>query len=315
MTNRPSFLPPRWVELALWLAGALSLALSGHHLLMTEIAILALFAISLDLILGFAGIMTLGHGAFFGLGAYAAGVASIRLTAEPLTGLALGGLTAAALGALSAPLLVMSRATDLSRLMITLGVAMLVFEAANRASLLTGGADGLQGILTAPLFGLWEFDLNGFTGHAYALVVLALGLLIARAVVLSPFGLSLRGIRDNALRAEAVGVPVKRRLIAVYVLSAALAGIAGALMAQTMMFVSLDVVALHRSAEGLGVLILGGIGWLYGGLIGAVVFKLLQDGLATLTPQYWQFWMGLILVAVVLIGRDRIASSLAGLRR
>lgn len=142
-----------------------------------------------------------------------------------------------------------------------------------------------------------------------------MGLLIARAVVLSPFGLSLRGIRDNALRAEAVGVPVKRRLIAVYVLSAALAGIAGALMAQTMMFVSLDAVALHRSAEVLVVLILGGIGWLYGGLIGAVIFKLLQDGLATLTPQYWQFWMGLILVAVVLIGRDRIASSLAGLRR
>lgn len=311
MSARARFLPPRWTEITIWLAAALSLALSGHHLLLTEIAVLALFAVSLDLVLGLAGIMTLGHGAFFGVGAYAAGIVSVRLTGEPLTGLVLGGLAAAALGTLSAPLLV-ARATDLSRLMITLGVAMLVFEGANRASALTGGADGLQGILTAPLFGIWEFDLNGRTGHVYALAVLALGMLAARWVVTSPFGLSLRAIRDNPQRAEALGVPVRRRLIAIYAIGAALAGVSGALMAQTMMFVSLDAVALHRSAEVLVVLVLGGVGWLYGGLIGAVVFKLLQDVLSSLTPEYWQFWMGLILIAVVLVGRDRIAPLMPG---
>ena len=160
---RPRFLPPRWAEAALWIAAAASMALSGHHLLLTEIAILAIFAVSLDLVLGFAGIMTLGHGAFFGLGAYVAGIVSVRLTPEPLTGLALAALAAAGLGLATAPLLV-ARASDLSRLMITLGIAMLVAELALQLPALTGGADGLQGIMTAPLFGRWDFDLAGVTG-------------------------------------------------------------------------------------------------------------------------------------------------------
>ena len=97
------------------------------------------------------------------------------------------------------------------------------------------------------------------------------------------------------------------RLVAVYTVSAGLAGIAGALLAQTTQFVSLDVLAFHRSADVLLVLVIGGVGWLYGGLVGAVVFKLMQDTLASITPQYWQFWIGLVLVALVLLGRERIA--------
>lgn len=303
----------RLIRAALWLVAGASLALPGHHLISTEIAILALFALSLDLILGFAGILSLGHGAFFGVGAYTAGLVSTRWTAEPLTGLALAAGAAGLLGLVTGPLLV-RRATDLSRLMVTLAVAMLVHEAANRAGGLTGGADGLQGILTAPLLGRFEFDLAGRTGHAYALAVLAAGVLLATRVTGSGFGLALRAIRDNPLRAAAVGVPVGRHLVAVYALSAAMAGVAGALMAQTTMFVSLDAVALHRSAEVLIVLVLGGTGWVYGGLMGALVYRLAQDGLATLSPAYWQFWMGLLLIAAVLIGRERIAAALRGWR-
>lgn len=295
-----------WTEAAFWLAAAASFVfLPDSHLLLTEIAILGLFALSLDLILGYAGVVSLGHGAFFGLGAYVAGLTSIHLTAEPLTGLLLAGVAAGLLGALTAPLL-LRRATDLTRLMVTLGVAMLLYEAANRMAWLTGGADGLQGVMIDPILGRFEFDLMGRTGYAYSLVVLFVLFLFARRVVTSPFGMSLRAIRGNSLRAATVGVPVGRRVIAIYTMAAVYAGIAGALLTQTTMFVSLDVVAFHRSADVLLVLVLGGIGYLYGGLVGALVFKLLQDGLSAITPQYWQFWIGLILVVLVLIGRDRV---------
>lgn len=304
-----------WPELAFWaLALASLLLLPAQHLLLTEVAILALFALSLDLILGYAGVISLGHGAFFGLGAYVAGVTAVRLTAEPLSGLALAGLAAAALGAATAPLLVL-RTHDLTRLMVTLGVAMLVGELAYRLTGLTGGSDGLQGILMDPLLGRWDFDLNGTTGYAYSLAVLLILFVFARWLTRSRFGLALRAIRDNPRRAAAIEVPVGARVVAVYTIAAGMAGIAGGLMAQTTMFVSLDAVALHRSAEGLMVLILGGTGWLYGGILGAVAFRLLQAWLAQLTPEYWPFWLGLILVAVVLVGRPRIAARLRGLAR
>ena len=302
---------PHAAELLFWAATAGAwVVFPSHHLLLTEITILGLFALSLDLILGFAGILSLGHGAFFGVGAYAAGLAAIHLTAEPLSGLALAAALSGALGAATAPLLLRPGAGDLTRLMVTLGIAMLVFEAANRASWLTGGSDGLNGVLIDPLFGRFDFDLQGRTGHAYALAVLAVLFWAARRMMGAPFGLSLRAVRDNPARAAALGVPVGWRLVAIYAVSAAFAGAAGALATQTTMFVSLDAVAFHRSAEVLLVLVLGGTGYLYGGLVGAVVFKLLQDGLAALTPQYWPFWLGLILVALVLVGRDRIAAAL-----
>lgn len=298
----------RWrpAEFLFWaLAAATFFLLPDQHLLLSEIAILGLFALSLDLILGYAGIVSLGHGAFFGLGAYVAGLVSIHLTGEPLTGLLLGGAAAGLLGLLTAPLLLL-RASDLTRLMVTLGIAMLLFEAANKAAWLTGGADGLQGIWIDPILGRFEFDLAGTTSYAYALLVVFVLFLVARRIVTSPFGLSLAAIRDNPMRAGTIGIPVGRRLIAIYAVSALYAGIAGALLAQTAMFVSLDVLALHRSADVLLVLVLGGVGYLYGGLIGAIVFKLLQDMLSTLTPQYWMFWLGLILVVIVLIGRERL---------
>jgi branched-chain amino acid transport system permease protein len=288
-----------------WLVAASTLFLvPERHLILNEIAIIGLFALSLDLILGYAGIVSLGHAAFFGLGAYGAGLLAKNGFADPLLGLVAAALAAAALGFITSFLVL--RGADLTKLMVTLGVALLLGEIANQASWLTGGADGLQGITMGPLLGYFEFDIFGTTAYAYSLGITFVLFVLARQIVVSPFGLSLRSIRDNPLRARAIGVPVSRRLVAIYTVSAAYAGAAGALLAQTTQFVSLDVLAFHRSADVLLVLVIGGAGYLYGGLIGAVVFKVLQDVLAGITPQYWQFWIGLILVALVLAGRERL---------
>jgi branched-chain amino acid transport system permease protein len=298
----------RWqpAEIAFWALAAASLfILPGKHLILTEIAILALFALSLDLILGYAGIISLGHAAFFGIGAYCAGLlAKHNLVAEPLLALLVAGFAAAALG-LATSFLVL-RGSDLTRIMVTLGVALVLRELANRFDGLTGGADGLQGISMAPLLGHFAFDIAGHTAYAYSLAVLFALFLVARRIVHSPFGLSLRSVKGNSLRAAAIGIPVDRRLVAIYTVAAGYAGLAGALLAQTTAFCSLDVFSFERSADLLLVLIIGGTGYLYGGLIGAALFKLMQDWVAGITPQYWQFWIGLLLVAIVLVGRERI---------
>ena len=307
----------RWhpVEYAFWLIAAATLfLLPGKHLILAEIAILGLFALSLDLILGYAGILSLGHAAFFGLGAYAAGLlAKHGLVNEPVLALLCAGVIAAMLGFATSFLVL--RGSDLTRLMVTLGVALVLRELANRFASITGGADGLQGITIAPLLGRFSFDIAGHVAYAYTLAVLGVLFFVARRLVHSPFGLSLKSVRGNALRAASIGIPVHRRLVAIYTIAAFYAGIAGALLTQTTQFCSLDVLSFDRSADLLLVLVLGGIGYLYGGLVGAIVFKVVQDWLASMTPQYWQFWIGLMLVLIVLIGRDRVAAWHRSLRR
>jgi branched-chain amino acid transport system permease protein len=306
----------RWspLEIAFWVFAFATIWLfPSKHLILTETAILALFALSLDLILGYAGIISLGQAAFFGLAGYFAGlVAKYGIINEPVIALILAGVVAAALGFVTSFLVL--RGTDLTRLMVTLGVALMLGELANRFSNITGGADGLQGVTVAPIFGLFRFDMFGRTGYIYCLVVLFVCFLIARRIVYSPFGLSLRSLKGNPLRASAIGIPVNRRLIAIYTASAGFAGIAGGLLTQTTAFCSLDVFSLERSADLLLVLIIGGTGYLYGGLIGAVIYKFLQDWIASLTPQYWQFWIGFALVVIVLIGRERVELWTAAVR-
>jgi branched-chain amino acid transport system permease protein len=301
----------RWWEGVLVVALALSwLLLPSQALLLNEIAILALFAMSLDLILGYAGIVSLGHAAFFGFGAYTAALFAKHVLPDPLAGLAVAVTTTALLGAACSVLIL--RGSDLTRLMVTLGVASILYELANKLDWLTGGADGLQGVVMGPLltpFGRFDFDLYGRTAYAYTLVVLGICLFIARRLVNSPFGFSLQALRDNRLRAASIGLPVNARLVAVYTVAAAMAGAAGALLAQTSGFASLDVFDFHRSAEVLLALVIGGTGYLYGGIFGALAFKLLQDLISGWTPQYWNFWLGLFLVVLVLVGRDRLIRS------
>jgi len=306
----------RWapLEVGFWLiAAAAYVVFPAKYLIMTEIVIWGLFALSLDMILGYAGIISLGHAAFFGFGAYAAGLlAKHELVTEPVLALVVSGAAASVVGFATSFLVL--RGSDLTRLMVTLGVSLVLREIANKWSELTGGADGLQGVTMAPVLGLFRFDMFGRTAYVYSLVVLFVLFWIARRIVNSPFGLSLKAVKGNPLRASAIGISVNRRLIAIYTLSAAYAGIAGALLTQTTAFTSLDVLSFDRSADVFLVLVIGGAGYLYGGLIGAIIFKFMQDWLANLTPQYWQFWIGAVLVAIVIVGRDRIGKWLAPVR-
>ena len=292
-------------ELALWvLVLASPLLLSSHALIINEIAIVALFAISLDLVLGYTGIVSLGHAAFFGMGAYAAALFSKLVMPDPLVGLLFAVAVSTVLGAICS--LTIIRGSDLTRLMVTLGVGLILMELANKLDWLTGGADGLQGVVMGPVLGKFAFDLSGRTAAWYSITVLMVCFVIARRLVNSPFGATLKAVRDNRLRAMAIGISVTSKLSIVYTVAAAMAGAAGALLAQTTGFASLDLFEFHRSADVMLILVIGGTGWLYGGVAGAIVFKLMQDVISSITPQYWTFWIGLFLVVLVLVGRERL---------
>lgn len=302
----------QWPEYAFWALPVAAYFIFPENLsLLSQITITAIFVLSLDLILGYSGIVSLGHAAFFGLGAYIAGMLGQQGWGDPLLGLAVAGGAAALLG-LATSFLVL-RGADLTRLMVTLGVAMMLFEAANKLSWLTGGLDGLQGIEIKPLLGAYAFDFMSKTAYWYSLAVLFVLFWLARRLVNSPYGLSLKGIKLNVGRMPALGAPVNRRLIGIYTISAAYAGIAGALLCQTTQFVSVDVFAFNRSAEILLILVLGGSGCLYGALLGTIVFMTVHHFLSDLNPQYWQFWLGAALILTVLFARDGLMGLMRGL--
>ena len=297
----------RWKpwEPVLWLLAFIAPVLvPGHALLISEIAIVALFALSLDLVLGYTGIVSLGHAAFFGIGAYTAALFAKLVMPDPLVGLLVGLLVATALGAVCS--LTIMRGSDLTRLMVTLGVALILLELANKLDWLTGGADGLQGVVMGPVLGRFEFDLIGRTAAWYALSMALFFFLLLRRLVHSPFGATLMAIRDNRLRAMAIGIPVHSRIAVVYTVAAGVAGVSGGLLAQCTGFASLDLFAFDRSADLMLMLVIGGTGWLWGGITGAIVFKLMHNVISSITPQYWTFWIGLFLVVLVMVGRDRL---------
>ena len=304
----------RWrpVEVVFWLATLAPYLLFPDYLVLaSQIAITALFALSLDLILGYAGVVSLGHAAFFGLGAYTAGLAAKHGWGEPISGLVLAALVAGTVGYGAS--FIVSRFRHLALIMITLGMGLLLEQAANSASWLTGGADGLQGVKMWPIFNIFRFDLYGKTAYGYSLAVLFLVFLVARRLINSPFGLSLRGIRENALRMPALGAPSRAHLRKVYTIAAVIAGIAGALLAQTTETVSLEALGFQRSADVLVILILGGTGRLYGGLVGAIIFMVARDQFSGNTPQFWYFWIGILLIAVVMFLPNGILGGLARL--
>jgi branched-chain amino acid transport system permease protein len=306
----------RWrpAEIVFWLLPIVVYFAAPNYLLLgSQIFIVGLFALSLDLILGYAGIVSLGHAAFFGVGAYGAGLLASHGWGEPLSGLLIGGLVAAAVGLLASLLVVRGR--DLTQLMVTLGIGLLLFEAANKAAFITGGVDGLSGMVMEKVLGTFEFDLYGKVAYWYSLAVLFVVFVVVRRMVYSPFGLGLRGLHNGPKRMPAIGASVYRRQVVVFTVGAGIAGIAGALLAQTTQFVGLDSLSFHRSAELMIMLVLGGTGRLYGGLVGAAIFMVGQNYLADLNPVYWQFWLGLFLIVVVLFARGGVLGGLAALRQ
>ena len=297
-----------------WLAAVASYFVFPDYLALgAQILATILFALSADLVLGYAGIVTLGHAALFGTGAYAAGILAAHGWGEPITGLIAGAAAAALVGFLSG--LVILRTTGLALLMQTLVVATMVAEAANKASFITGGDDGLQGMDVWPIFGSFRFDLFGHTAYFYCLIVLFLCWLTVRQIVHSPFGRSLTGIRENVRRMHAIGAPVVRRRLVIYTISAALAGISGALIAQTTQFVSLSFLSLERSGTVLIMLIIGGVGQLYGAFIGVPLYMVAQNRFSEIDPIYWYFWIGLLMVVVVVFARGGMLGLFDRFRR
>ncbi|MCF8477351.1 MAG: branched-chain amino acid ABC transporter permease [Pseudolabrys sp.] len=314
MTTPQSYLQglSRWrpIEIAFWLATLLPFWLFPNYLsLASQIAVAALFALSLDLILGYAGVVSLGHAAFFGIGAYTAGLFTKFVWGELFTGLIVATVMAALVGYASS--FIIARFRHLTLIMITLGLGLLLHEAANSASWLTGGADGLQGVAVWKVFGLFRFDLYGTTAYGYALGVLFVVFLAARRLINSPFGLTLRGIRENWVRMPAIGADSRSHIRKIYTISAAMAGIAGAVIAQTTQTVSLEALSFERSADVLVMLVLGGAGRLYGGIVGAAVFMIARDQFSGIAPQFWYFWIGILLIAVVMFLPNGILGGLS----
>ena len=289
----------RWLHVLPWAMAIVVFFFAGGFMsLGTAALVTILFTLSADLALGYAGIVTLGHAAFFGFGAYAAGIFSIHMSNDPLLGLAVATALTAVFGLVSGMLILHTRGVTM--MMLTLAIGVLTAELANQAQWLTGGDDGLQGIRMAPVLGLFRFDLYGKTAYLYSLAVLFFWFVIAWRIVHSPFGRSLDGIRQSPARMRAIGTPVWWRLVAVYTLSAAMAGTAGALSAQTTRFVGLNTLSVHLSGIVLVMLVLGGTHRLYGAFLGATVYVLVQDVAAKVNPFYWMFVIGGLLMATVL---------------
>ncbi len=286
------------------LAIAVFFAFPGYRLLATQILCMILFALSLDLLVGYTGIATLGHTAFFGTGAYVAALLATNGWTEPISGLLLAALGAALLGGLSG--WVVLRTHGLTLLMLTMALTIMLHELANDFDDLTGGFDGIN-FENTPIFGIFEFDPIWFgVNYGYVLAVLFVLFLLIRAIVYSPFGRMLIGIRENSRRMHAIGTPVHSRMVAIYVISSAIAGVAGALWVQVQGNITTAVLSFELSGEVLIMLILGGTGRLYGAFVGATAFKLLENMteqiLGTDQP-YWMLAIGLLLVFTVLFAR------------
>ena len=272
--------------------------------LAARIAAMAIFVMSLDLIVGYGGLATLGHSALYGAGAYAAGIAAARLSTDPLIGLAIGAGTGATVAALSG--LFLLRYQGLSFLMLTIAVSQILQNLASKLREFTGGEDGLSGYSTAPLFGQWSFDLYGKVAFVYCFVVMLLCLFAMRRLMGSPFGLACVGIHQNRLRMAAIGSNIRGQLLKLYSLSGLFAGIGGALAAQTNQIVGLDSLGFELSAEALVMLVLGGVGTLYGAIAGTVAFMAIHHVASAMNPYHWLFIIGGLLVVVVLVPRERL---------
>jgi branched-chain amino acid transport system permease protein len=299
-----------------WLALAVAcfFAFPEYMALGTSVLVMVLLVLSYDLLLGFSGVLSFGHAVFFGVGAFVAGWLALAGWTEPISAALLGGLAAAALAAIAGPFLL--RLTGLPLLMVTLALGVLVFEAAHKATSITGGDDGLSGIQFAKVLGVFDWGLGGKTSYVYVLVWLVVLFIVLKRIVSSPFGVTLQGIRENPSRMRLIGNSVLPHLTVAYVISGAVAGIAGALFTEANAFVGLGVLALDTSVDVLVMLVLGGIGGLHGALVGAPLYMLLKHFSSQWSPFYWMLLIGALLIVVVMLGRGGVLGlAVAGVRR
>jgi branched-chain amino acid transport system permease protein len=273
---------------------------------------MAFLVLSLDLLVGFCGIVTLGQAAAFGAGAYAAGIAATNGIAEPFSLVGIGALAGAVAGLVSGAILL--RARGLPQLVLSIAVLELLHEAANRFAALTGGSDGLSGIALGPLLGRFDFDLWGRTAYLFGLALLVATFGLLRLLARSPFGLLCRAIKADRVRVRALGASVTPALLEMFVIAGCVAGIGGALTAITTQVVGLDSLGFERSADALVMLVLGGAGNLYGALVGTVLFMIVQDAVSAANPFHWLTLVGALLIAVVLVAPGGLTGTLGRLR-
>lgn len=278
--------------------------------LLTRMISVMLLVLSLDLVTGYAGVATLGHAALFGAGAYAAGIAASRYgITDPLAMLGIGAAGGALAGALSS--LVILRGKGFGQLVLSIAIVQLAHEAANKASALTGGSDGLSGIATAPLFGLFRFDLFGRTAFGLGVAVLIVVFALLRVLVRSPFGMLARGIAEDKVRVEALGGSVTGTLVRLYAIAGAVAGLGGALSALSTRVVGLDSLSFTLSAEALVMLVLGGTGNLFGALLGTLAFMWFESLVSSISPFHWLALVGALLIGVVLFAPKGLTGLVA----
>lgn len=301
---RRAFVPGRiWdfvgPELLFLLVAATAATIFADDLgFLTRVNVACLFALSLSLLIGQVGIPTLGQAALYGTGAYAAGLFAIHVCSDPLLGLLVGAASGGVMALLTGLLVLNTR--GLTCLMLTVAVCQVLEELANKASAVTGGDDGLSDIPVPPVLGLFELDMRGETSFWYSLAVLLVVFAALRAVAASPFGLTCRGIKADRVRMTSVGTPVFAQLLAVYGLSGAVAGLAGALSAQTTQVVGLNSLGFELSSNALVMVVLGGAQSLGGALVGVPAFMVLQRTAASINPYHWLFVVGAVLIATVL---------------
>ncbi len=272
--------------------------LARHQLsILVDLLIFGLFAMSLDLIMGYTGMVSFGHAAYFGLGAY--GSALVLIHFEPpipvalLAGALLAGVVAAPVGWFS------TRATGIYFAMLTLAFAQLLYTVAYKWRDLTGGSDGIAGVPKTTLFWGGPSLAERRTFYYLVAVIVVLSLLACRALVRSPFGRALQAIRENEHRFVSLGRDSRPFKLVVFVIAAAFAGLAGALFAPFRGFASPEVMFWVLSGQGLMMVITGGIGTLVGPLIGAMVFLLVQEILSSYT-EHWMIFTGAVFVLIVI---------------
>jgi branched-chain amino acid transport system permease protein len=267
--------------------------------LMTDVAVFALFAASLGLLMGAGGMASFGHAAYFGAGAYAAAI--VAKSGAPfalalLCGVVFAGCLAVLFGWFAV------RLAGVSLAMLTLALAQITWAVAFQWDAVTGGSNGIVGVWPPAL-------LAGKTAYyLFALVVLTSAVLFTWRLVHTPFGYLLRAARDSGLRAEALGIDTRRLQWVAFVISGTLAGLAGAVFVFSKGSLSPDTLAIPRSMDGLVMVLLGGVETLTGPVIGAAVFTLLQDWIVRMTP-YWQAVLGVTVIALTMLFPRGIAGS------
>jgi branched-chain amino acid transport system permease protein len=269
-----------------------------------QILIFAIFASSLNLLVGYAGLPSLGHAAFFGGGAYAAAIAAQRLGTDELAVGMAAGVAGAALLALIIGFFAV-RAVGIFFLMLTLALAQMVFAIAYQATDLTGGSNGFSGVHRPTLFGL---DLSA-ASELYVLVCVVFGLsvLLLWRITTSSYGAALIGVRENERRMRALGYDTRTLKLSAFVFAGAIAGVAGALSAYEFRFVSPNDVALGASVTGFVMVLVGGAGTLAGPIVGAAVVLLIERVLPSQLPA--QTILGIVFIAFVLFARQGVVGA------